>query len=228
MSSGHSSAPLASRTPAVRLVLVRHGEAVGNHELRYLGRTDAPLTSRGEAQARLLAGALARLSAVALYTSPLRRAQATAAAIGATLGLACTVEPALREQDFGDWENLTRAEVQAYAPAVLAAWEAGIAAAPTGGETQQALTERVVDCANTLLARHPGATLVLASHVGPIKALICAALGLPPSGAFHMWLDPASYSVVDWGGAHGGILRAFNATAHLDANAPSDATPPSV
>lgn len=205
------------RPPAVRLVLTRHGEALGNRELRYLGRTDAPLTPGGEAQARLLASALASVPAAAIYSSPLRRAHDTATAIGTTLGLGVTLDEALREQDFGAWENLTRAEVLAREPDRLAAWEGGADTAPEDGETPQVLRERVVACANDLAARHPGATIVLASHVGPIKALICAALGLPPSGAFRMWLDPASFSVVDWRPDGMGILRAFNVTAHLSA-----------
>ncbi|HEX6798022.1 MAG TPA: histidine phosphatase family protein [Ktedonobacterales bacterium] len=203
------------KQPAVRLVLARHGEALGNRELRYLGRTDAPLTPRGEAQARLLATALSGIPAAAIYSSPLRRAHDTAEAIGAELGLGVATDRALREQDFGAWENLTRAEVLARDRTRLAAWEGGADTAPEDGEAPYALRERVVACANTLAARHPGATIVLASHVGPIKALICAALGLPPSGAFRMWLDPASYSVVDWRPDGAGILRAFNATAHL-------------
>ena len=218
MTSSTSAGGLFTASPregAVRLVLARHGEALGNRELRYLGRTDVLLTPRGEAQARLLAATIARLLAPsAIYSSPLRRAHATASAIGAALGIEVTPEEALREQDFGAWENLTRAEVLARDPAGLAAWEAGEEVAPAGGETPQAVMRRVVACADALAARHPGATLVLASHVGPIKALICAALGLPPAGAFRMWLDPASYSVVDWRPGSG-ILRVFNATAHL-------------
>ena len=208
--------------PAVRLVLARHGEALGNRELRYLGRTDVPLTPRGEAQARLLAAAIARLPApAAIYASPLHRAHATATAIGGALGLPIAIEQDLREQDFGAWENLTRAEVLAREPEALAAWEAGGEVGPTQGEAPDEVMHRVIACADALAARHPGATLVLASHVGPIKALICATLGLPPSGAFRMWLDPASYSVVDWRARGRGMLRAFNATAHL-----SDLPPP--
>lgn len=224
-----SSAPANGRgerlpgdAPAVRLVLARHGEALGNRELRYLGRTDAPLTARGEVQARLLAAAVARLpAAAAIYSSPLRRAHATAAAIGDALGLPVAIEQDLREQDFGAWENLTRVEVLEREPDALAAWEAGGEMGPTGGEPPKAVMCRVIACADDLAARHPGVTLVLASHVGPIKALICAALGLPPAGAFRMWLDPASYSVVDWRSGGRGVLRAFNATAHL-----SDLPPP--
>jgi len=198
-----------------RFVLVRHGEASGNREMRYLGATDAPLTERGQAQARQLA------SALALYTSPLLRARQTAEAVAAVLGLVVVADPRLREEDFGAWENRTRAEVQAADPQHLAAWEAGDTIAPPGGESLMAVRERVAECADALARRHPGETVLLASHVGPIKALVCAALELPAAGARRTWLDPASICVVDWlldaGGARStGVLRVFNATAHLD------------
>jgi ribonuclease H / adenosylcobalamin/alpha-ribazole phosphatase len=204
-----------------RFVLVRHGEASGNREMRYLGTTDAPLTERGQAQARQLANALALYRPAALYTSPLLRACQTAGAVAAALGLAVVADPRLREEDFGAWENRTRAEVQAADPQRLAAWEAGDTIAPPGGESLAAVRERVAACADALARRHPGETVLLASHVGPIKALVCAALELPAAGARRMWLDPASICVVDWlldaGGARStGVLRVFNATAHLD------------
>ncbi len=204
-----------------RFVLVRHGEASGNREMRYLGATDAPLTERGQAQARQLASALALYRPAALYTSPLLRARQTAEAVAAVLGLVVVADPRLREEDFGAWENRTRAEVQAADPQHLAAWEAGDTIAPLGGESLVAVRERVAECADALARRHPGETVLLASHVGPIKALVCAALELPAAGARRMWLDPASICVVDWllgaGGARStGVLRVFNASAHLD------------
>lgn len=101
--------------------------------------------------------------------------------------------------------------------AALAAWESGAEVAPPQGEAPLDLRVRVVACADELAARHPGQSVVLASHVGPIKALICAALGLPPNGAFRLWLDPASFSVLDWRPNGGnGILRVFNSIAHLE------------
>lgn len=203
-----------------RFVLVRHGEASGNREMRYLGMTDAPLTERGEVQARQLAATLAIFRPAALYSSPLARARATAEAASGALGLPVVIEERLREEDFGEWENRTRAEVLADDPGQLAAWEAGEDIAPPGGESFTAMRARVVACADDLARRHPGETLVLASHVGPIKALVCAALGLPAMGARRMWLDPASICVVDWRPADveasSGILRVYNATAHLD------------
>src|SRR5260221_4427622 len=99
-----------------RFVLVRHGEASGNREMRYLGATDAPLTERGQAQARQLASALALYRSAALYTSPLLRASQTAEAVAAVLGLAVTGAPRPREEDFGPWEHRNGASVDAAGP----------------------------------------------------------------------------------------------------------------
>ena len=203
-----------------RFVLVRHGEAQGNRELRYLGTTDVPLTPRGEDQARQLAQAVRPFHPVALYTSPLRRARATADEIGALLHLDVVVRDDLREQDFGAWENLSRAEVQARNPELLATWEQNADVAPPAGESHTATRERIIAGVDQLAARHPHETVILTSHVGPIKALVCAALALPISGAHRMWLDPASICVVEWrlspDEPSSGTLRIFNAIAHLD------------
>src|SRR5258706_9371961 len=145
-----------------RFVLVRHGEASGNREMRYLGATDAPLTERGQAQARQLAGALALYRPVALYTSPLLRARQTAEAVAAVLGLVVVADQRLREEDFGAWENRTRAEGQAADPQRLAAWEAGDTIAPPGGERLAAVRGRVGGGAGAPARRPPGGTVLLA------------------------------------------------------------------
>lgn len=217
--SGAGPTPPGSRS-TTRFVLVRHGEADGNRELRYLGSTDAPLTARGEEQARQLATALAAFPLTALYASPLARARETARLIAAALDLEVCVEPGLREQDFGAWEALTRADVVARYPALLAAWEAGEELAPPDGESLTDMRTRVVAHVSELAERHRGETVALVSHVGPIKALVCAALDLPPAGVRRMWLDTASICVIDWrpdgSGGTPGVLRVFNAVAHLD------------
>jgi probable phosphoglycerate mutase len=208
----------------MRFVLIRHGEADGNQEMRYLGTTDAPLTPLGQVQAAQLARAAGVFHVTAIYTSPLVRARQTAEALAALYDLRMMEDGRLREEAFGDWENRTRAEVQATAAVQLAAWESGDETAPPGGESLAQVRERVLACADALAAAHPGQTVALVSHVGPIKLLVCAALGLPPSGARRMWLDPASICVVDWRpapegsdpGQRTGVLRVYNAVAHLD------------
>ena len=82
-----------------------------------------------------------------------------------------------------------------------------------GGETLAALQERVLALAAGLAGVGPSAPVVLVSHVGPIKALLCAVLGLPLSGSRRMFLDPATVSVVDWGPRP--VLRLFNDHSHL-------------
>lgn len=202
-----------------RFVLLRHGEAEGNRELRYLGATDAPLTTLGREQASQLAQAAVPLKPSAIYSSPLARAHDTARALAAATGLEVTDEPALREMDFGAWEGLTQAEVRAHDPRELAAWEAGADIAPPAGESLEAVRLRVTACADRLAAQHSGDVVALVSHGGPIKALVCAALGLPVAGARRMWLDPASMCIVEWqaaGQSAGfGMLRVFNAVGHL-------------
>lgn len=219
MNAAETTAETKATWPT-RFVLVRHGEAGGNRELRYLGTTDTPLTERGIQQARRLGAAVPSFAPVALYSSPLVRARATAEAISAATALPITPEPELREQSFGGWEHLTRAEVWEGDRERLLSWEAGEDVAPPEGESLAALRERALRLTERLVRRHPGETLALVSHVGPIKSMICSALGLPPSGAMRMWLDPASISVLDWrllpDGSLRGTMRIFNAIAHLD------------
>ncbi len=210
----------ADRPKATRFVLVRHGEATANRELRYLGATDAPLTERGSVQAWQLAAAVCTFAPNALYSSPLARARDTAYAISAVIRQPIQFEDDLREQSFGAWEMLTRAEALERDRELLLAWESGADVAPPEGESLPAVRERALRLAERLVKANPGQTLVLVAHVSPIKALICAALELPPVGAMRMWLDPASLSVVDWrlrsDGALAGTLCIFNSVAHLD------------
>ncbi len=212
------STPLTT-TPVVRLILARHGEAEGSREFRFNGSSDVPLTPHGLAQARLLAGALYALAPAAIYSSPLARAGATAEAIATRANLAVEIQPGLREQSYGSWERLTADEARQRDPKRFAAWSAGQRIAPPAGETLSAVRQRVVACVCELAERHMGETVVLVAHVGPIKALLCTALGLPLSGARRFWIDPASYSVVDWRvtteGQQRSLVRGINVVSHL-------------
>jgi broad specificity phosphatase PhoE len=203
-------------SPALRLFLVRHGESPSNREMRYLGRRDEPLTEAGERQADCLAAALSGLPLAAVYASPLRRAAATAGRIAEELGLPLVGEPRLLEQRFGDWEGLTRAEVMARGGEErerLLRWECDPEAEPPGGESLAAVAGRAMALLADLSAAHPGDWVTLVSHVSPIKALLCAALGVPLTAARRLFLDPGTLSVIDWGESP--VVRLFNAHGHL-------------
>jgi broad specificity phosphatase PhoE len=202
--------------PALRLFLVRHGEAHSNRELRYLGSLDEPLTELGERQAACAAEALAPLPLAAVYASPLRRATRTGEHIAGSLGLPIAIEPRLREQSFGEWEGLTRDEILRRGAAArerLLAWEADAAVAPPGGESLVAVEARIRALVDDLVPAHPGGWVALVSHVGPIKALLCAALAVPLATGRRFFLDPGTLSVIDWGDAP--VVRLFNAHGHL-------------
>jgi broad specificity phosphatase PhoE len=199
--------------PPLRLLLVRHGEVVSNREMRYVGSRDEPLADTGIEQAARIAAALAPLPVAAVYSSPLSRARETAARIAAARQVPLRLEERLREQSFGEWEGLTRGEVLARDGERLLRWEADLATAPPGGDALGDLQARVLALVADLAREHPGEWVALVSHVGPIKALLCAALGAPLASARHLFLDSATLSVVDWGDHP--VVRLFNAHGHL-------------
>lgn len=200
----------------VRLYLVRHGETADNVHMRYLGIRDEPLTDNGREQARLAAAALSQIPVRCVVSSPLRRAADTAGVIREACGAELRLDPRLAEGSFGKWEGRTRAEVASLGPgdaALLERWEADAACAPPGGESIESIQKRVLDLAEELASAFPAASVVLVSHVGPIKALLAAAVGIPLQSTRRLFLDPGTISVVEWGPQP--LLRLFNSHAHL-------------
>ncbi|WP_413115216.1 bifunctional RNase H/acid phosphatase [Streptomyces sp. CY1] len=213
---GWGSADLG--TPAT-FVLLRHGETPLTPEKRFSGSggTDPGLSDVGRHQAERVAAALAARGTIqAIVTSPLRRCRETADAVARRLGLDVRVEEGLRETDFGAWEGLTFAEVKERYPDDLEAWLASTKVAPTGGgESFATVTRRVALARDKLIARYTGRTVLLVTHVTPIKTLVRLALGAPPETLFRMELSAASLSAVAYYADGNASLRLLNETAHL-------------
>ncbi|MFE2026987.1 bifunctional RNase H/acid phosphatase [Streptomyces hygroscopicus] len=213
---GWGSADLG--TPAT-FVLLRHGETPLTPEKRFSGSggTDPGLSPVGRHQAERVAAALAARGTIqAVVTSPLLRCRETADVVARRLGLDVRVDEGLRETDFGAWEGLTFAEVKERFPDDLAAWLASSKAAPTGGgESFAAVARRVALSRDKLIARCPGRTVLLVTHVTPIKTLVRLALGAPPEALFRMELSAASLSAVAYYADGNASLRLLNETAHL-------------
>ena len=204
--------------PVTRLYLVRHGETLANREYRYIGSRDDPLSPLGQTQALQLAEALSEMPIAAVYSSPLQRSYNTALPIATGHSLEVQRVNDLRECDFGLWEGLSRAEVLERSPEDsqrLREWERNTSVAPPSGESFEALQQRVVAAVEPLAHAHPDQAIVLVSHVGPIKVLLSAALGAPLASAFHIFLDPATISLVDWRDATHAMVRLINSHAHL-------------
>lgn len=181
-----------------RLLLVRHGETLANREFRYIGSRDDALSARGVQQAQQLAQAFTPIALSAVYSSPLQRAYQTALPLATQQQLPVQVLADLTEGRFGAWEGLSRAEVLAQDRSQLLAWEQDPTLTPPGGESFAAVQVRVVAAVERLAVLHPGQTIVLVSHVGPIKTLLCHALRAPLCSIFSIFIDPATISAIDW------------------------------
>ena len=203
----------ASRT---RVVLVRHGVTEYSLAHRFAGRSDLELTPLGHEQAARAAARVADLGPVhAVLTSPLRRTRHTAAAIAERLGLPVAVDDDLVETDFGDWDGYTMAEIGARWPVESARWLADPAVAPPAGESFDDVAVRVDRARARIVAAHTGGTVVVVSHVTPIKQWVRRTLDAPASALHRMYLAPAAICVIDHLDGGGVSLRSYNDTSHL-------------
>jgi len=201
------------------LVLLRHGETPLTPQKRFSGSggSDPGLSETGRHQAERVAAALAAQGTVqAIVSSPLARCRETAHHVAARLGLDVQTENGLRETHFGSWEGLTFAEVRERHADDMNAWLASPDAEPTGGgESFGTVTRRVTGARDTLLAAHAGHTVLLVSHVTPIKTLVRLALGAPPESLFRMELSAASLSEVAYYADGNASVRRLNDTSAL-------------
>jgi ribonuclease H / adenosylcobalamin/alpha-ribazole phosphatase len=204
----------AQGEPAVTLLL-RHGQTPMSVQKRYAGRSDVPLTEAGVQQAAAAAKRLASAGLAVIVTSPLLRTVQTAQEVAAVTSAAVVTDDGFRETDFGAWEGLTFAEVRARWPAELTAWLADPEVAPPGGESFTAVSARVTAALHRVLAGRSGQTVLIVSHVTPIKTLVAAALLAPPAALYRMHLDVAALSEIDWYADGPAVLRSFNDTSHL-------------
>ncbi|MFF8604945.1 bifunctional RNase H/acid phosphatase [Streptomyces sp. NPDC015346] len=200
-------------------VLLRHGETALTPEKRFSGSggSDPELSGAGLRQADAVAAALAARGTIQeIVSSPLKRCRQTAETVAARLGLDVRIEDGLRETDFGAWEGLTFAEVRERYPEDLDAWLASPKAAPTGGgESFATVSRRVSATRDRLTAVSAGRTVLLVTHVTPIKTLVRLALGAPPESLFRMELSAASLSAVAYYADGNASVRLLNDTSHL-------------
>ncbi|NKY57336.1 bifunctional RNase H/acid phosphatase [Nocardia flavorosea] len=199
-----------------RFLLLRHGQTELSVQRRYSGRGNPPLTAVGREQAARSAKMLAAKGDIgAVVSSPLGRARETADAAAAALGLEVRVIDGLTETDFGDWEGLTFREAAERDPDLHARWLGDPSLPAPGGESFDAVRERVEGARRDLVARYPGANIVVVSHVTPIKTLLQLALGVGPALLYRLHLDLASLSLAEFYPDGGSSVRLVNDTSYL-------------
>lgn len=215
-----SSNPVAwtgARGAPTRFLLLRHGQTELSVDRRYSGRGNPALTEVGRRQAEAAAQYLGRKGGVAaVITSPLQRAYDTAAAAAKVLGLDVTVDDDLIETDFGAWEGLTFSEAAQRDPDLHRRWLRDTSLAPPQGESFDAAAVRVNRARARIISEHAGETVLVVSHVTPIKSLLRVALDGGSNILYRLHLDLASLSIAEFYPDGAASVRLVNQTAYLD------------
>ena len=181
------------------IYLIRHGEVAGNSGAirTFAGARDLELTPRGLEQARAIATRLKDVHLDAVYASKLQRAWRTADGIAAEHNLQVTRLEGWNEVNYGAWEGLSEAEINAdYA----GLWKQRVAdpwlIAPPEGESYQMLWARLEPEWNALLEKHAGQTVAVVGHNGSLRVLLCQLLGAPPANARRLQIGNCSLTKV--------------------------------
>jgi len=199
-----------------RLLLTRHGHVDGIKPPRFRGRAELALTPAGVAQAKALAQRIARQwKPVAIFTSGLQRCVVTGNAIAIATGAPASVADGLMDLDYGAWQMRTHDEIKAEAPEAFRLWhEAPHLMRFPGGESLQDLVARTSDALRTVLARHPGQTVVMVGHDSVNRALLVQLLDQPLAAYWKLAQDPCTLNEIDIDGSKVTIRR-VNDTSHL-------------
>lgn len=204
-------------TAAVTTWLLRHGHTAHSAERRFSGQNDLALNALGEREAAASARQVSGQGITAIVSSPLRRTRQSADLVARVLGLPVQVDDDLAETNFGAWDGLTLAEARTAYPVELAAWTGSVDVAPPGGESFATVARRVRRARIRLLAEYADTSVLVVSHVTPIKLILTAALGVGPEVMYRFQLDPAGVSVVGWQSDGSAVVRRVNDTSHLAA-----------
>ena len=166
-----------------QLILIRHGQSVGNLHNAFLGHTDLPLTELGHAQAERAAAYLVTAAPDAIYASDLLRAYQTAEHTAHKLGLPIIKSEALREIYAGEWEGLPFDRLAVDFAEDYGVWCSDIGASrPTGGEAVGELYQRIYRELVRIAKENEGGRILVFLHATPIRAISARLLGHGLSG----------------------------------------------
>jgi len=199
----------------VEIILVRHGETEWNASQVFRGRADVPLNTNGLRQAERLGEYLGSTKLDIVYSSPLRRAVATAQAIAGPQGLEVNVVDNLTDFDYGEWQGLSLGEVRERYPELYRDWQdTPEQVRMPGGETLAEVRARAMPFVEDAVMRCGEGRICFVSHRVVAKVLICALLGLNDSHFWNIRLDTAGITRFSCGDGRV-VVTAHNDTSHL-------------
>ena len=195
------------------LIFVRHGQSEANEKHIFAGHFDVPLTELGKKQAECTAEFLKNYDIDVLYSSDLQRAYNTALPIAKAKNLDIIKNPRLREIYAGDWEGAGFDYLEAKYKENYVRWRTDIGNAELqDGESVKQMSDRFTAEVMSIIQKHEGQTICIATHATPIRVFECFAKGLPVTSAKDVpWVTNASVSIYEYDGAFKQILRGENA-----------------
>ena len=197
-----------------RVLLVRHGQTVGNIEQLFCGHAETPLTPVGIAQAKALGKRLASTKIDAAYASDLSRASDTARHAIDGRALKLQLDERLREMHYGEWEALSGDTIRETHRDHLREFFRGKVPAP-GGETIMQVRERTAAAVREIAANHPDSTVLVASHGNAIMALIAELMGVPEEASWSFAVYNTSLSTLQFSRTGRFTLLGFNDASHI-------------
>ncbi|MBI5236825.1 MAG: histidine phosphatase family protein [Deltaproteobacteria bacterium] len=208
-------------TCSARLYLIRHGQVVNHHEMRYNGHSDVDITEAGVAQMHRLSEFLSaggrRIEAV--YSSDLKRAARGARMIGERLGLKPVELEALRELNLGRWDGLTRDEaVSMYPEEAHFSFKDLALRSVKGGETLEDLKVRVLPAIASIVSSHAGGEAAIVAHGGVNRVFLCDVMGLAIGNFFAIEQDYGCLNVIDCFEDGGRVVKLLNGGPNQDLN----------
>ncbi|OFS17148.1 bifunctional RNase H/acid phosphatase [Corynebacterium sp. HMSC27B11] len=217
--AGVSPTAWMGKTEPTTLLLLRHGQTELNRDGKYSGRGNPELTDLGKKQIAHAARHISERGDVdVILSSPLGRCQETARAAAEALGMgknAITTDEAIIEMDFGAWEGRRFVEIQEDHPEEHRECFNYATAAPHGGESPEQVYRRVSEFVDRVIAEYPGKTVLVVTHMMPIKSVLRRALGTGGEIYRSLHLDVASLSVADFLPNGAGVVRLVNESHYL-------------
>lgn len=220
-------APGGVTKPLTTIILVRHGRTHLTESKRISGRggEDPGLSDLGKSDAHSVAKALKQIGisgpwahlrpVSAIVTSPIQRTRDTANIIANELGLSVSVESDIAEIGFGDWDGHTNDEVKAKWPDEFSNWQGSWNVSPPGGESLEEFDQRVQRGREVITKAHEGGTVVVVSHVMPVRGFIRWAMDAGIAAYWRPTIAPCSISILRVWGSEAAEILTVNSTNHL-------------
>ena len=198
------------------IVLIRHGETEANRLNVFRGRLDVRLNENGRRQAEEIGEALKGRNISKIYSSPLTRAVETGEAVSKKLGLELIIDEGFNNINLGLWQGVPKEKVQEIYPELWGQWvhDTENIKVPEG-ETLLEVRERSFKALQKLIEENKGKTFALVSHRCVLKVLITRVMDIKDKYFWKIFLDNASFSIIEYREDRGFTLTLLNESCHL-------------